>query len=85
MAPTWSGSNGRIRVGVMWHDGVVLPQPPIRRALKTLVDVLEDDAAFEIVEYKPFKHFEAGELAVRSAFPAFPLPLLTTFSTSCIL
>ncbi|KAJ7102717.1 amidase signature domain-containing protein [Mycena epipterygia] len=63
MAPTWSGSNGRIRVGVMWHDDVVLPQSPIRRALKTLVDVLENDSTFEIVEYKPFKHFEAGELA----------------------
>jgi len=63
VSPTWSGSNGRIRIGVMWHDDVVLPQPPIRRALKMLVDVLKKDLAFEIVDYKPFKHFEAGELA----------------------
>ncbi|KAJ7653367.1 amidase signature domain-containing protein [Mycena rosella] len=60
---TWSGSNGRLRIGVMWHDGVVLPQPPIRRALKTLVDALSKDPAFEMVEYAPFKHFEASELA----------------------
>ncbi|KAJ6542091.1 amidase signature domain-containing protein [Mycena vulgaris] len=61
--PSWSGSNGRIRIGVMWHDGVVLPQPPIRRALKALVTPLSKDGAFEIVEYTPFKHFEASELA----------------------
>ncbi|KAJ7102729.1 amidase signature domain-containing protein [Mycena epipterygia] len=60
---TWSGSNGRIRVGVMWHDGVVMPQQPIRRALKALVDALSKDPAFEIVEYQPFKHLEASELA----------------------
>lgn len=73
IAPHWSGSNGqRIRIGVMWHDDVVLPQPPIRRALKTLVDVLKQDQAFEIVDYKPFKHFEAGELAVSGLPPCFP-------------
>ncbi|KAJ7457356.1 amidase signature domain-containing protein [Mycena latifolia] len=60
---TWSGLNGRIRIGVMWHDGVVLPQPPIRRALKAMVDALKEDPAFEIVDYSPFKHFEASELA----------------------
>ncbi|KAF7333436.1 Amidase domain-containing protein [Mycena venus] len=64
VSPRWSGSNGLMRIGVMWHDGVVLPQPPIRRALKTLVDVLrQDPVKFEIVDYPPFKHFEAGELA----------------------
>ncbi|KAJ7457387.1 amidase signature domain-containing protein [Mycena latifolia] len=62
-APRWSGADGRLRIGVMWHDGVVLPQPPIRRALKTLVDLLKKDDTLEIVDYTPFKHFEAGELA----------------------
>ncbi|KAJ7641779.1 amidase signature domain-containing protein [Roridomyces roridus] len=62
-APTWSGSNGRIKIGVMWHDGVVLPQPPIRRALKALVDVLKTKPkSFEIIDYTPFKHFEISEL-----------------------
>ncbi|KAJ7678343.1 amidase signature domain-containing protein [Mycena rosella] len=62
-APRWSGAAGRIRVGVMWHDGVVLPQPPVRRALEALVDVLRRDGAFEVVEYPPFRHGEAGALA----------------------
>ncbi|KAJ6632201.1 amidase signature domain-containing protein [Mycena sp. CBHHK59/15] len=59
----WSGSNGKLRIGVMWHDGVVLPQPPIRRALKTMVDALKSDPSFEVVDYQPYKHFEASELA----------------------
>ncbi|KAJ7187227.1 amidase signature domain-containing protein [Mycena filopes] len=60
----WSGASGRLRVGVMWHDGVVLPQPPIRRALKTLVEALKKNPSkFEVVDYAPYKHFEAGELA----------------------
>lgn len=63
-SPPWSGSNGRIRLGVMWHDGVVLPLPPIRRALKTLVDALSKIPAFEIVEYAPFKHLQVSALAV---------------------
>ncbi|KAJ7226830.1 amidase signature domain-containing protein [Mycena pura] len=61
--PRWSGSNGRLRIGVMWHDDVVLPQPPIRRALKTLVEVLKTDPSLEVVDYMPFKHHETGELA----------------------
>ncbi|KAF7340781.1 Amidase domain-containing protein [Mycena sanguinolenta] len=61
--PSLSGSNGRLRIGVMWHDDVVLPQPPIRRALKTLVDALIKDPGLELVEYKPFKHSEAVALA----------------------
>ncbi|KAF7340806.1 Amidase domain-containing protein [Mycena sanguinolenta] len=61
--PSWTASNGRLRIGIMWHDDVVLPQPPIRRALKTLVDALRKNPALEIVEYKPFKHLEAVALA----------------------
>ncbi|KAF7290781.1 Amidase domain-containing protein [Mycena indigotica] len=62
-APSWSGTNGRLRVGVMWHDEVVLPQPPIQRALKMLVGALEKQDGIEVVDYKPFKHLEASELA----------------------
>ncbi|KAJ7753941.1 amidase signature domain-containing protein [Mycena maculata] len=66
---SWSGAGGRIRIGVMRHDGVVLPQPPIRRALQALVDALDKDPAFEVVEYAPFKHLEASELAHELYFP----------------
>ncbi|KAF7305338.1 Amidase domain-containing protein [Mycena chlorophos] len=62
-APSFSGTNGRLRVGVMWHDGVVLPQPPIRRALKEFAEKLRKDQSIEVVDYTPFKHKEAGDLA----------------------
>ncbi|KAF7329272.1 Amidase domain-containing protein [Mycena kentingensis (nom. inval.)] len=61
--PTWSGSGNRLKVGVMWHDGVVLPQPPIRRALNALVEALKQNESIEVVDYVPFKHREASELA----------------------
>ncbi|KAJ7029895.1 amidase signature domain-containing protein, partial [Mycena alexandri] len=63
ISPGWSGSDGRIRVGVMRNDGVVLPQPPIRRALETMAAALKQSSTFEVVEYHPFKHLEASELA----------------------
>ncbi|KAJ6465985.1 hypothetical protein DFH09DRAFT_1106065 [Mycena vulgaris] len=68
--PSWSGSNGRIRIGVMlmWDDGAVLPQPPVWRALKTVVDALKKVSTFEIVEYAPFKHFETSELTHKLDF-----------------
>ncbi|KAF7290792.1 Amidase domain-containing protein [Mycena indigotica] len=62
-SPSWSGTNGRLRVGVMWHDEVVLPQPPVRRALKTFADALKGIDDIEVVDYKPFKHHKASALA----------------------
>lgn len=60
----WTGLNGKPKVGVMWHDGVVLPQPPVRRALKTAVEKLKA-AGWEVVECKPYRSAEAWELTVR--------------------
>jgi len=60
----WKGDGGKSpRVGVMWDDGVVRPQPPMRRALKVAVDKLKA-AGLELVDYAPFKSAEAWELAV---------------------
>lgn len=36
-----SGEGRKLRVGVMRHDGVVVPQPPILRGLDTVVQKLE--------------------------------------------
>ncbi|KAJ7282444.1 amidase signature domain-containing protein [Mycena rebaudengoi] len=64
-----NGMQKKIRVGVMWDDGVLRPYPSIRRALRVLVDALERDSSFEVVDYKPFKHLEASELAHELYFP----------------
>ncbi|KAJ4477186.1 amidase signature domain-containing protein [Lentinula aciculospora] len=55
---TWSGSGGKIRLGVMWDDGNVLPQPPVRRALKAMVETLRKTGNFDIIDYNPKYHKE---------------------------
>lgn len=60
----WSGLDGKIRLGVMWNDGVVQPQPPIRRALKAMVEALKATDRFDIVNYEPMYHKELTNMAV---------------------
>ncbi|THV06029.1 amidase [Dendrothele bispora CBS 962.96] len=67
--PKWTGTEGKIRLGVMWNDGVVNPQPPIRRALRTLVDALRKTSAFEISDYEPKFHADLVSTAHRLYFP----------------
>ncbi|THV06030.1 amidase [Dendrothele bispora CBS 962.96] len=91
--PKWTGSGGKIRLGVMWHDGVVYPQPPIRRALKALVDALRKTDAFEISDYEPKMHadlvstahrlyFTDGAACVRRRAAGEPLLHLTEWVTT---
>ena len=47
----WKGSNGRLKVGFMEHDGYIHPHPPILRGLRQLRAKLEQDPAFEVVSY----------------------------------
>jgi Asp-tRNA(Asn)/Glu-tRNA(Gln) amidotransferase A subunit family amidase len=54
----------KLKVGVLWDDGVVKPHPPITRAMKQVVERLKDNANVEIVEWKPYKHDLAWELIV---------------------
>ncbi len=62
----WSGSEGKIRIGVMWDDGNVLPQPPVRRALKAMVDALKKTDYFDVVDYDPQNfHKDLVLMAVR--------------------
>lgn len=49
--PVWSGKDGRIRVGYMESDGVVRPQPPIIRGIRTLVEALKKNDRFEVVPF----------------------------------
>ena len=58
----WKG--GKLpRVGVMWDDGVVRPQPPMRKALRYAVGKIKA-AGVEVVEYRPFKSVEAWDILV---------------------
>lgn len=56
-------STGRkLKIGVLWDDGVVRPQPPITRALKEVTEKLKDVAEIELVDWKPYKHDLAWEI-----------------------
>ncbi len=54
----------KVKVGVIWDDGVVKPHPPVTRALKQMVEKLKASGNFEIVEWKPYKHDLAWEIIV---------------------
>ncbi|WVQ75596.1 hypothetical protein IAR50_005224 [Cryptococcus sp. DSM 104548] len=57
---TWKGGK-KPRVGIMWDDGVVVPQPPVRRAMGEAKSKLEY-AGFEVVDFQAFRAKEAWEL-----------------------
>ncbi|KZP00749.1 amidase [Calocera viscosa TUFC12733] len=46
----------KLRVGIMEHDGVVLPHPPTLRALAAAKAKLTASGLVEVIDYKPFKH-----------------------------
>ncbi|PSK46489.1 hypothetical protein B9Z65_5457 [Elsinoe australis] len=47
----------RLRIGVMWDDGLVRPTPPVQRALKETVEKLKK-AGHELVDWAPELHTE---------------------------
>lgn len=57
--PPLVSSTQRLRIGVMWHDNMVTPHPPITRALKEVVSRLQTLSNVEIIDWKPHLHDEA--------------------------
>lgn len=49
----------KLKIAVMWHDGVVKPHPPVTRALKEVFSKLKDLDWTKIVDWEPYKHDEA--------------------------
>ena len=49
------------KIGVLWNNGMVTPTPPVKRALKTVVDKLKSKG-YEIVDWAPDGHAEAMDL-----------------------
>jgi amidase len=62
--PTLALANRRLRIGIIQHDGVVLPQPPTRRALDAMIQALRKDSRFELVDFAPLNHAQGIKLAV---------------------
>jgi amidase len=53
----------KLKFGVMWHDGIVYPTPPVARALKHTVQKLRE-AGHEIIDWEPIDHEEAVKILV---------------------
>jgi len=57
----------KLRVGIMMHDGEVVPQPPMTRALKLAKAKLEASGEVEVLEYLPYEH-KAGYDIIREIY-----------------
>ncbi|KAG7010017.1 hypothetical protein G7Y79_00001g002890 [Physcia stellaris] len=62
------GSGKRLKVAVLWNDGVVTPHPPVQRALKDVVARLREIDTVEVVDWEPYKHAFAWELIAKLYF-----------------
>ncbi|PQE24351.1 glutamyl-tRNA amidotransferase subunit protein [Rutstroemia sp. NJR-2017a BVV2] len=58
----------KLKVAILWDDGVVKPHPPVTRALKQVVEKLKDKSNIELVDWKPYKHDLAWDLAANLYF-----------------
>ncbi|KAF4972089.1 hypothetical protein FZEAL_9669 [Fusarium zealandicum] len=54
-------SSGGLTLGFYECDGVVLPHPPIRRAIQTVIDKAQE-AGHTVTPWEPFKHGYAADL-----------------------
>ncbi|KAB8298765.1 hypothetical protein EYC80_000940 [Monilinia laxa] len=58
----------KLKVAVLWDDGVVKPHPPVTRAIKQVVDKLKGNDNIEVIEWKPYKHDLAWEIIANLYF-----------------
>ncbi|GFZ47577.1 Putative amidase C550.07 [Saitozyma sp. JCM 24511] len=61
----WSGTQGRLRIGVMMEDGIVRPLIPVRQALEDLVQRLRSSPTVELIEIQPISHQDHWNLIMQ--------------------
>lgn len=52
----------RLKIAVLWHDGVVQPHPPIKRAMRDVCEKLRAIKEIDVVDWKPYKHDLAWDI-----------------------
>ncbi|KAI1352444.1 amidase signature domain-containing protein [Xylaria sp. FL0043] len=62
------GKGRKLRVGVIWHDGVVRPHPPVVAALSRVVEKLRGSGDVEVVDWECWKHDMAWEIIAKLYF-----------------
>jgi amidase len=65
----------KLRVGIMMHDGVVMPHPPMIRALKMAKAKLEASSEVEVVDYTPYDHDRGYSIVVSRVVCWVSIPL----------
>ena len=81
------GKASKLRVGVIWDDGVVRPHPPVAAALSKVVEELRGSDEVEVVDWQCYRHDLAWEIIVRYSlsYPLYPFSrlrsLLSDFNT----
>lgn len=58
-----------MKIGVMMNDGVIEPQPPVRRALEWAVKQLETSPLFDLKPFKPYHVADAMSLIRKMYWP----------------
>ncbi|KAL7629764.1 hypothetical protein AAE478_001287 [Parahypoxylon ruwenzoriense] len=59
----------KLRIGVIRHDGIVRPHPPILRKIDELVRKLEKSPNVEIVDWNPWRHDLAWSIIAKLYYP----------------
>jgi amidase len=57
-----------LKIGILWHDGIVRPHPPVTRALTKLTERL-GEAGVELVSFAPYLHDEAWAILSSLYYP----------------
>ncbi|KAI0508689.1 amidase signature domain-containing protein [Xylaria bambusicola] len=63
-----AGNGAKLRVGVIWDDGVVRPHPPVAAALSQVVEKLRGSDEIEVVDWQCYKHDLAWEIIAKLYF-----------------
>lgn len=56
---------GKLVFGVLKHDGLVSPTPPVRRAIDMVVEKLEG-LGHEVIEWKPPSHKQIADAGLKT-------------------
>ena len=59
LLPKTAEGRAKLKVAVMWDDGVVRPHPPISRALRLIADALKQSEDVEVGDWVPYEHHRA--------------------------
>lgn len=59
-----SGGGGQLTFGILKHDNVIQPHPPVRRALQIVTETVQK-LGHKVIPWSPPPHAHAVELAVR--------------------